>query len=248
MKDKNVSLTEGEREDFIRAQDTDYQDNDNDIPRVEKVPIRIAPTEALPNPCSMVYKTQTESLTETKKEMQKRTQRANTSVTFDKVCVRQYPVKLGDNPAVTRGAPLTIDWDPLCHVEYPMEDYEKARSPRRSGNVRALSFKERELILERCGITGKEIRKVLASVNNARAQRHKTVTGLMKGKDKWEESVERLSNHCKRYLSVVHPRIKKEKNLENWLMQFHSKTINSDLMKTPQGIKYLKSSVKVHAQ
>jgi hypothetical protein len=73
-------------------------------------------------------KTQTESL---KKTVSSSTD--DRSVFFSTLEIRTYPLRLGDNPSISSGPPLTISWDsegdPLV-VE--LEDYEESRPTRRS--------------------------------------------------------------------------------------------------------------------
>ena len=41
------------------------------------------------------------------------------------VCVREYNVCLGDNPSVSRGAPISLDWRFKTEVSYELDDYEQ---------------------------------------------------------------------------------------------------------------------------
>ena len=50
-------------------------------------------------------------------------------VSFQEVHLREYGMVLGDNPAVSHGAPVQLDWEPQeCHDPVHIENYEKARS------------------------------------------------------------------------------------------------------------------------
>ena len=40
------------------------------------------------------------------------------SVAFGKIVITEFPIILGDNPAVTSGAPVTIDWVPQAERVY----------------------------------------------------------------------------------------------------------------------------------
>jgi len=51
----------------------------------------------------------------------------NLSVSFADVEVRSYPIILGDNPAVSAGPPITIDWYPSHLAACSVDDYEKTR-------------------------------------------------------------------------------------------------------------------------
>mmetsp|Transcript_10889 Transcript_10889/g.18416 ORF Transcript_10889/g.18416 Transcript_10889/m.18416 type:complete len:238 (-) Transcript_10889:156-869(-) len=52
-------------------------------------------------------------------------------IRFEKVEVRDYPLILGDNPSVTDGPPLSIDWDHAGEYAVSVEEYENTRPPRR---------------------------------------------------------------------------------------------------------------------
>ena len=54
-------------------------------------------------------------------------QSGGSNVSFQKVCVREYPRCVGDNPSVTSGPALTIGWDPLTSRDFSVDDYEKTR-------------------------------------------------------------------------------------------------------------------------
>lgn len=53
------------------------------------------------------------------------------SIRFEKLEVRDYPLALGDNPSVTNGPPLTIEWEHAGEYVISVEDYENNRPPRR---------------------------------------------------------------------------------------------------------------------
>lgn len=53
-------------------------------------------------------------------------------VTFSTVEVRSYPVILGFNPSVSRGPPITIDWDYFNKCFIPVQHFERTRPPTRS--------------------------------------------------------------------------------------------------------------------
>lgn len=53
------------------------------------------------------------------------------SVRFQNITIREYNRTVGDNPACTSGCPMSIGWSVLSEISIPVDDYEKARPPRR---------------------------------------------------------------------------------------------------------------------
>ena len=81
------------------------------------------------------------------------------SVSFGNIQVLEFPMELGDNPAVTRGCPLTIGWEMLQRTSYDVESYEQLRSThrRRSSNELRIPTEKRTQILLDQGHTLQEI-------------------------------------------------------------------------------------------
>merc|ERR1712038_1905772 len=73
------------------------------------------------------------------------------NVKFTNIYIREYQRTLGDNPAVSSGPPLSLDWeyDPNEKI-LSVDDYEQEKdgSGEKKKQVRALSRFKREKILE----------------------------------------------------------------------------------------------------
>ena len=95
------------------------------------------------------------------------------AVTFHSVDVREYGVEIGDNPAVSIGPPLAIDWLYMPKGSESVDQYEnKRRSKRRSKKVGlGWNYYQRYAILEKAGFSKKEIRDAEQSANRSRKQR-----------------------------------------------------------------------------
>jgi len=87
---------------------------------------------------------------------------------------------VGDNPAVSSGVAVTMDWDPLEQGSQVMEldEYEDTRPERRSMGQMRLPPSERREILRRSGHSAREMQKGLKASNIARRQRTKTLGTL----------------------------------------------------------------------
>ena len=106
--------------------------------------------------------------------------KSSLSVSFHKVRIREYPMTVGDNPAVSSGVAVTMDWDPLEQGSQVMEldEYEDTRPERRSMEQMRLPPSERREILRRSGHSAREMQKGLKASNIARRQRTKTLGTL----------------------------------------------------------------------
>ena len=100
------------------------------------------------------------------------------SVSFNTVKVREYPIILGDNPSVSEGPPLSIDWHYEDVDEFEVEEYESTRPPRRVTNEMNIPAGIRSKILMRCGFGLKEIAETVKKVQNAKRNRIETNTLL----------------------------------------------------------------------
>ncbi|CAB9530693.1 expressed unknown protein [Seminavis robusta] len=98
----------------------------------------------------------------------------NNKVTFTDVVVREYPICLGDNPAVMIGAPLSIGWEVQSEGKLSLDDYESSRPDRRrSEELRIPSF-VRETMLKSSGYSRMDIQKGVKDVNISRNRRKRT--------------------------------------------------------------------------
>lgn len=102
----------------------------------------------------------------------------NLAVSFDKVIIREYPICLGNNPSVSRGPPLTIDWDPMTHLEFDFLQLQDAKMPSRGQAEMFVPLFVRERMLKNAGYSRKEIMKMVKDVNISRIQRRKTIANL----------------------------------------------------------------------
>ena len=106
------------------------------------------------------------------------------SVHFASVEIRVYYQTIGDNPAVTYGPPIMLDWeyDELSPVT--IEEYEAARPASSLGGVRRdatslfLSSMDRRRILKKRGVTEEELNRAAQEAERIRKERALTNTLL----------------------------------------------------------------------
>jgi hypothetical protein len=99
-------------------------------------------------------------------------------VRFGHVSIRQYPVIVGDNPAVSGGPPLSIGWEHDDEVTLDVVEYEEQRPPRRKGREMLVPNDVRTDRLREAGYSRAEIVALTKPVNLARSQRRRTLDTL----------------------------------------------------------------------
>lgn len=97
------------------------------------------------------------------------------NVRFGTLQIRHFPIIPGDNPAVTVGCPVTIDWQHDGEVTLPIDEYEEARSssPRSMIELRRPA-KLRDDMLRGLGFSRGEIQRSTKLATIARNRRKRT--------------------------------------------------------------------------
>lgn len=102
-------------------------------------------------------------------------------VQFSTVIVHQHAQVLGDNPSVSEGAPLMLDWTAEESTTYPsIDDYEQHRHPT-AMPVRKLDAEERMWRLLDAGVTLQEIQLAEVEAGRTRAERESTRQTILLG-------------------------------------------------------------------
>lgn len=112
-------------------------------------------------------------------------------LTFGDVEVRSHLMILGDNPAVSSGAPVTIDWDPYHVAACPIDAYEKEREGqiRHSLECRIPEQARFEILKQVHGAS--EITKCIKKVKQSKRERLETSSQLYKFEK--DERIEKLT-------------------------------------------------------
>eukprot|EP00565_Helicotheca_tamesis_P009288 CAMPEP_0185734282 /NCGR_PEP_ID=MMETSP1171-20130828/22022_1 /TAXON_ID=374046 /ORGANISM="Helicotheca tamensis, Strain CCMP826" /LENGTH=229 /DNA_ID=CAMNT_0028404241 /DNA_START=44 /DNA_END=729 /DNA_ORIENTATION=- len=101
------------------------------------------------------------------------------SVSFCSVEVREYGVQLGDNPGVSAGPPLTIEWEHFNEEKIDIDAFESNHTPRRTQREMAIPYKERwRRLNEDANLTNDEIFEGTKAVTVARFNRARTLKAL----------------------------------------------------------------------
>lgn len=99
-----------------------------------------------------------------------------TKVKFSTVHIQEHRLVLGDNPAVSRGVPLTLSWTPSGSRVYSIDEYEERRLPkrRRSSLPVAFTAQQRESIAKLGGSSKSAIQSVGVRVREIQQSREES--------------------------------------------------------------------------
>ena len=98
-------------------------------------------------------------------------------VAFGAVEIREFPIILGDNPAITSGAPISIDWEPQHHQIMNIDIYEYCRTGKPKRKLQ-MSEKIRDMKLKAAGFTQKDIEQAAYDAQKIRKSRESRVSGV----------------------------------------------------------------------
>ena len=73
-------------------------------------------------------------------------------VSFGTIEIIEFPITLGDNPAVSSGPPLTIEWEPQQRIRFDLDLFEEYRPERRHRRQLPIDPIVREDVLIASGI------------------------------------------------------------------------------------------------
>mmetsp|Transcript_5528 Transcript_5528/g.7305 ORF Transcript_5528/g.7305 Transcript_5528/m.7305 type:complete len:391 (+) Transcript_5528:30-1202(+) len=101
------------------------------------------------------------------------------SVTFSSIEVQEYPITMGDNPSVSCGPPLTIEWVPASSCTFDISKYEELRKPfRRARADLVLRYSQRWYILSKMGVNPRDILECQQQVKKERDKRRKSLSKI----------------------------------------------------------------------
>ena len=105
--------------------------------------------------------------------------RGNKAVSFGDVTVLQFPVVLGNNPAVSAGCPIEIGWEHIAEEIQKLEIYEYMREGQRRSDRKRLviSVLDRAKLLMRAGYSLEEISGAVLIVQELQRQRAESLKG-----------------------------------------------------------------------
>lgn len=113
-------------------------------------------------------------------------------VGFADVTIRRHNICVGDNPAVSLGVPVSMDWKVLSEETTTVDEYD-ASDVHPTGQREldlAIPCQEREEMVRRAGFTTEDIRTSVRQVNTTKMEREKTIDTLQNASK--EEFMERM--------------------------------------------------------
>jgi len=129
------------------------------------------------------------------KQPLQKTKPLSLSVSFDKIHIREHAMILGDNPCVSQGPPVSIDWEAQEEFVYNIFEYEEVRGPARKTFQMVIPRAGREALLKKAGHSRRDFAPVIRQVNRTKNQRKKTAMNISSFKA--EEKMEKLSRKMK---------------------------------------------------
>jgi hypothetical protein len=96
-------------------------------------------------------------------------------VSFSTLEFREYDIALSDHPGCSYGPPIQLGWDYGDEATVvALEDYEKFRTPRRSGHQLVLSVYDRRFSLQTAGYSKADLQRAVQEVERVKRQRSST--------------------------------------------------------------------------
>jgi hypothetical protein len=96
-------------------------------------------------------------------------------VWFDSVEIKYHDIILGDNPAVSDGAPVTIDWKAHDEEIVDVDCYEVLRKTesgkKKDGVVNKIPVQKRAALLLECGYSIEELAKMIQEIDEIKDMR-----------------------------------------------------------------------------
>jgi hypothetical protein len=124
------------------------------------------------------------------------------SVSFTSVSIRSYEQTMGDNPSVSYGPPISLDWDYEQHDALDIDEFESERVfVRRSMRQLAMNYYRRKALLTRdYGFTEEELMKAKKDADKTKMKRF--VTNYFLPVMKVEDALESAGRKAKRAVGI----------------------------------------------
>ena len=121
-------------------------------------------------------------------------------VEFSHIVVRSYPIILGDNPSVSRGAPVSIGWKHFQVVKVDVDTFEKKKPLPRSKSQMKIPYDVRYDMLERSGECEDAVRETVDLMKVIKKQRE--ATNRLLWRQKSDEKIEKFKRTFKNIVNA----------------------------------------------
>lgn len=151
------------------------------------------------------------------------------SVRFSRVVVRDYSLCLGDNPSVSRGVPISIDWDYDKERSYEINKYECDRfARRRKSEELKLPSLQRIQLLKNLGYSRSELNEQAKNIERVRQKRFST-RRKVEFEDRWKDRFQSIAKTSSRILQVLNLRKRKHWPSDTKTDRLEEETLGSSL-------------------
>ena len=100
-------------------------------------------------------------------------------VQFHKIEIVEFPITLGDNPAVSGGPPLSTEMYPQRIIKADIDAFERLRPKRRSQSKLRISRRSREYLLLKNGFNQDDINQCSVEAERIRTLRAITLNQII---------------------------------------------------------------------
>ena len=144
-------------------------------------------------------------------------------VSYGHITIREYSMIPGDNPSVSRGVPLSLDWQHFWEGSFPVDTYESVKTEPRHHLEMRVPAEVRAKILRDSGSNWKEIQSSIRAANITRRDRLNTLRRLPS--QNFDEKVEKLGRGIKKMFGAG----KKSRDSHEQRVSDHTPEKRSDL-------------------
>ena len=123
------------------------------------------------------------------------------NVSYSKIEFRKYQRTLGDNPSVSSGPPVALDWEySPNHLILNVDDYEEKKRSRSKVELFMPKSIREDIVREYCDVSRSQMNAVAKEINITTRNRKATALST-DAQEKWTEMLQSASRKFKRILS-----------------------------------------------
>ena len=129
------------------------------------------------------------------------------TIGFSSITIREHPVIPGENPGVSSGVPLTLDWEHDFEDKFDLDEFESNKTQKRRQVEMKIPASKRADMLRKNGFGWVDIQKSIKQANISRHKRKKTLEQL--------ERQEKFRNGFKKFFVGGKKKSAKKKSSQN---------------------------------
>ena len=129
------------------------------------------------------------------------------TIGFSSITIREHPVIPGENPGVSCGVPLTLDWEHDFEDKFDLDEFESNKTQKRRQVEMKIPASKRADMLRKNGFGWVDIQKSIKQANISRHKRKKTLEKL--------ERQEKFRNGIKKIFHVSEKKSAKKKSAQS---------------------------------